>query len=98
MSWINHLKEVFHGKGHEPYKSREAKLAFAESLLKMSDKLFFAPYLPIITLTFFESIGYVFWLQIIISGLMFISAASFRHGALIIIDELNPEKATSKNT
>jgi hypothetical protein len=91
MKWLKKLNNCFHGKGHEPYKTPEAKLTFADSLLKIADKLFFAPFIPFVTISFYEQSPAQFWLQLVLSVLFFIMATCLRHEALLIIDEAHQQ-------
>lgn len=84
---LTFMKDVFNGRGHERYQSRRSKEEFANSLLKGSDKLWFAPMLPLATSTFVDSIW--IWMQLVVCLLLVVIAAASRHQALIIFDELD---------
>ncbi len=88
------LNEVFHGKGDKYYQSDEARRAFAKSLFSISDKLFFAPIVPLLTLAFKDTEHFGF--QLCIAGIFLIAAIWMRHQGLLIIDEINNKKKLQK--
>ena len=86
MVIFNRYKECSHGKGHDPYVSDSAKLKYAESLLRLSDKLFFTPFVPIVGLSFVEQSPIAFTIQLIVTAFCFAEAICIRHEGLKIID------------
>ena len=93
--FVTLMKDAFHGQGHIRYRSRRSREEFANSLLKGSDKLFFAPMLPLATLVFIDSKWY--FAQLILCGLLFVVAVVFRHQALMIFDELDEQQDALKS-
>ncbi len=91
------LKEAFNGKGYKNYKSRNAKKKFADSLLKLADRLFFLSMstLFIIALqinnTILQSSNIIFWITLIGVAIFIILGICYRHEGLKIYDYLEKE-------
>ena len=83
--FLTFMKDAFNGQGHERYQSRRSKEEFANSLLKGSDKLFFAALLPLATFVFVDSKW--IWMQLAGCLILFVTAVAARHKALMIFDE-----------
>ena len=89
MRWFQEFKSAFHGNGHEPYHTKEAKTAFADSLLKIADKCFYAPYVLVLSVSFLKGSNFQIFITVLISFLFLVAATMLRHEALSIIDEIN---------
>lgn len=97
MKTIRILIDAFHGKGYRGHKSQEAQKKFADSLLKIADKAFWAP------MTY---LGVSLYQEKTLSGLgvlfcvsFIIIAVSLRHQGLKVFDlhdEDNKKKAKNE--
>ena len=73
---------------YEQYKTTESKLAFCDSLLKLADKLFFAPFVPLLTLSFADTSPWLFLLQLALATVAFFFGLCLRGDALRKIDQI----------
>ena len=89
MKWIKSLQGCSSNKGYKQYRTKEARLAFCGTLLKLTDKLFFAPLVPLITLSFTEVEFVGFTIQLLMAFVIFTMALCGRHEALKAIDEIH---------
>ncbi|CAK1877042.1 conserved hypothetical protein [Vibrio crassostreae] len=90
---IKLLLEAFRSKGYEGYKSTEAQKKFADSLLKIADKLFWAPIAYLGVLIYQNKVFDVSSALYITTFLVL--AVCLRHQALKVYD-LHEEKSKAK--
>ena len=89
-NFLHWYKEVFHGQGFRAYKSGKAKEKFADSILKIADKLFWAPLASLVAigLNGKELVFEVFF----ITAVLLILGMWLRHVGLKAIDEVEADK------
>ena len=87
MKLFADLKRAFHGEGHKYYKTKEAKLAFAKTLLNISNGLALLFFATVASLPFLGDDLGPFVMQICISFTLLAGAVWGRHEALLVIDE-----------
>lgn len=76
------------GRGHTLYRSKEVKRNYADRLLGLSEKCFWAIIAPILLMPISNKENAVV-LFVVITGLLFSGGIYFRHEGLLIHDELN---------
>ena len=89
------MREAFHGKGYLGYKSKDAQKKFADSLLKIADKMFWAP-MAYIGASLYQAkdisfYGYAYVL------FFFVLGVSMRHQALKVYDSHDTQSKDQEN-
>lgn len=87
---LKYIKQIFHSKGVNGYKSPKAKEAFAESLMKLSDYCFVLAMTPLAGF-YLKPQNTDFLFSLIMISLSLFMAMYLRHKSLEIIDAIFDE-------
>lgn len=88
---IWHMPTFLHGKGHDYYDSKEAKMLYGKQLISLSEKIFWAMITPF--LGYFLNPEKVDILLVGFVSLAFLTIGLyFRHQGLKIVDQLELNK------
>ncbi|EHZ2903734.1 hypothetical protein MDT99_004319 [Vibrio vulnificus] len=87
------LLDAFHAKGYEGYLSEDAQKKFADSLLKIADKMFWAP-IAYFGVSVYQNKALDLW-GIVYLTIFFVLAVCLRHQGLKVYD-LHYEKKKAK--